>query len=162
MVDLLNNNKYVFGPNRRPIVQFSVENRQALQLQEQRHERLRAKQELIKNPTNKTLAFESNKKKKSTPSNWLEQTKNQVRLSEIIKQEEEQEEEEEEAGNANGIKEKQKNFQSPINDSNIEKMKRKRPKTKSKGEIRDKVDRMIEHVRNKPQLPAKSKRKWFE
>jgi len=48
VIELLNNNKYVFGPNRRPIVQFSIENRQALQLKEQRRERIHAKQELLK------------------------------------------------------------------------------------------------------------------
>jgi len=66
VIELLNNNKYVFGPNRRPIVQFSVENRRALQLQDQRRERIHAKQELLKNPTNKILSFENNKNKKTT------------------------------------------------------------------------------------------------
>ena len=163
MIDLLNNNKYVFGPNRRPIVQFAVENRQALQLQEQRRERLRAKQELLKNPTNNILAFESNKKKKQSQSNWVEPTKNQVRLSEIIKKEEEEAAAEAEEENTKDVGEKQKRWKSPINDSNVEKMKkRKRSKTKSKREIRDKLDRMIDNVRNKPQLPAKTKKKWFE
>ena len=154
MIDLLNNNKYVFGPNRRPIVQFAVENRQALQLKEQRQERLRAKQELLKNPTNKTLAFESEKKKKGRQSNLIDSQKNKVRLSEIIKKEQYDEDDQPkmkvETSNAS-------------NNFHGEKMnKRKRPKTKSKGEIRDKVDRMIDTIRNKPQLPQRTKKKWFE
>ncbi len=84
----MNNNQHVFGPNRRPIVQFSVESRRALQLQEQRRERIHAKQELIKNPTNKTLSFETNKKKKQKERNLYEPSNKKARLSEIIKQEE--------------------------------------------------------------------------
>jgi len=84
----------------------------------------------------------------------LEQTKNKIRLSEIIKQEEEEEEE----SNDN------KDFKyDEVNNSNIEKpKKKKRPKTKSKGEIRDKLDRMIDKSRNKQQLPQRTKKKWFE
>ncbi|CAF1685073.1 unnamed protein product, partial [Adineta ricciae] len=86
LIELLNNNKHVFGPNRRPIIQFSIENRRALQLQEQRRERLKAKQELLKNPTDKTISFESNRKKKEH-SHLLEKTNiNKVRLSDVIKQ----------------------------------------------------------------------------
>jgi len=115
VIELLNNNKHVFGPNRRPIVQFSIENHRALQLKDQRLERIRAKQELLKNPTNKILAFESNKKKKRA-SNLLEQTKNKIRLSEIIKQEEEEEE-----SNDN------KDFKhDEVNNSNIEKSKKEK------------------------------------
>ncbi len=164
VIELLNNNKYVFGPNRRPIVQFSIENRHALQIKEQRRERLHAKQELLKNPMNKTLAFESNKKKKQRELNLLEQTKNKIRLSEIIKQQEEEEEEIKEE--SNDFQDNNENLMQEINsknDSNIEKIKKKkRPKTKSKGEIRDKLDRMIDNFRNKPQLPQRTKKKWFE
>ncbi len=155
MIELLNNNKFVFGPNRRPIVQFAVENRQALQLQEQRRERIHAKQELLKNPMNKTLSFESNKKRKHREANSVEQTKNQMRLSEIIKQEK-----------VNDAEVDQKNIKYEMNStdhSNIEKFrKKKRSKTKSKGEIRDKFDRMIANTRNKPQLPQRTTKKWFE
>ncbi len=151
VIELLNNNKYVFGPNRRPIVQFAVENRQALQLQEQRRERIRAKQELLKNPTNKILAFESNKKKKQRESNLVEQTRNQIRLSEIIKHE---------------VEDDHKDIKyevNSMNNFNVEtSKKRNRPKTKSKGEIRDKFDRMIDNTRNKPQLPQRTEKKWFE
>jgi hypothetical protein len=42
------------------------------------------------------------------------------------------------------------------------KKKDKRPKTKSKTEIRDKIDRMIATTRNKPQLPQRTAKKWFE
>jgi len=162
VIQLLNNNKYVFGPNRRPIVQFSVENRRALQLQEQRRERVHAKQELLKNPTNKILSFENNKKKNQRKSNLLDQTNNKIRLSEIIKQQQQQEIQEE----LNDFQDDNKNFMKKINsknNSNIETtQKRKRPKTKSKSEIRDKFDRMIDHSRNKPQLPTRTKEKWFE
>jgi len=151
VIELLNNNKYVFGPNRRPIVQFAVENRQALQLQEQRRERIRAKQELLKNPTNKILAFESNKKKKQRESNLVEQTRNRIRLSEIIKHE---------------VEDDHKDIKyevNSMNNFNVEtSKKKKRPKTKSKGEIRDKFDRMINNTRNKPQLPQRTEKKWFE
>src|SRR5690348_11664120 len=112
VIELLNNNKYVFGPNRRPIVQFSIENRRALQLKDQRYERIRAKQELLKNPTNKILAFENNKKKKRQELNLFEKTKNKIRLSEIIKQQPEELNENED-------------FKYEINNSNIEKPKKK-------------------------------------
>jgi len=161
VIELLNNNKNVFGPNRRPIVQFSVENRRALQLQEQRRERVHAKQELLKNPTNKTLSFESNKKKKQRESNLLEQTNNKIRLSDIIKQQQQEIQEE-----LNDFQDDKKNFIHEINSKNnstIDKIKKKkRSKTKSKREIRDKIDRMIDNSRNKPQLPQKTKKKWFE
>ena len=160
MIELLNNNKFVFGPTRRPIVQFSVENRRALQLKDERRERVQAKQELLKNPTNKTLAFESHKQKKQRERNKYEQTKNQTRLSELIKQDKEQEAaaEVEENDYKNVI-----NEMSSKNNNNFPKReKTKRIKTKSKGEIRDKIDRMIAKSRNKPQLPSKTKAKWFE
>lgn len=157
VIDSLNNNKHVFGPNRRPIVQFAVENRQALQLKEQRRERLRAKQELLKNPTNKTLAFENDNKKKKRQSNQIDSQKNKVRLSEIIQQEDNHGDDGDGEDHQPAIKVEMSN------DFNSEKMKkRKRPKTKSKGEIRDKVDRMIDNIRNKPQLPQRTKKKWFE
>ncbi|CAF1028849.1 unnamed protein product [Adineta steineri] len=165
LIELLNNNKYVFGSNRRPIVQFSIENRRALQLQEQRRERIHAKQELIKNPANRTLSFESNTKKKQNRTNVLEQTNNKVRLSEVIKQQIKQEAEENEANNLQDDNEQfmdVDNKKTSNNNKNNEKTKKKRLKTKSKGEIRDKVDRMIANSRNKPQLPKKTKKKWFE
>jgi nucleolar protein 4 len=157
VIELLNNNKHVFGPNRRPIVQFSVENRQALQLQEQRRERVHAKQELLKNPTNKTLAFESSKKRKRREESLVGQPKNQTRLSEIIKKE---------AVDNDNAEDDQKDVKYKTNSmdySNTEKpAKKKRVKTKSKGEIRDKIDRMIDKTRNKPQFPQRTKKKWFE
>ena len=157
-IQLLNNNQYVFGPNRRPIIQFSVESRRALQLKEQRRERVHAKQELLKNPMNPILSFESNKKKKQQQRNTFDQSTKKIRLSEIIKQKGGGEEEEEEQ-NDQGIME----TNNPRVKSNIEKSKKKkRPKTKSKAEIRDKLDRMIAHTRNKPQLPQRTKKKWFE
>jgi hypothetical protein len=135
-------------------VQFSVESRRALQLQEQRRDRIQAKQELLKDPTNKVLSFDSNKKKKQQEKNLFEPSNKKIRLSEIIKQEEKSEEPNED------------NFMEVKNHeikSNNEKMKKKkRPKTKSKNEIRDKLDRMIDHTRNKPQLPQRTKKKWFE
>lgn len=153
-IDLLNNNSHVFGPNRRPIVQFAVENRQALQLKEQRLERIRAKQELLKNPTNKTLAFESEKKKKRSASNGFDSNKKKARLSELIEQDQNPEDQ---------PVEKTEQADHSIDFTNPERTKkRKRPKTKSKGEIRDKLDRMIDTMRNKPQLPQRMKKKWFE
>jgi hypothetical protein len=106
---------------------------------------------------NKTLSFENNKNKKQQKSNLLEQTNNKIRLSEIIKQEQQDIQEE-----LNHFQDDNKNFIHEIN-SNMEKIqKKKRSKTKSKGEIRDKIDRMIDNSRNKQQLPHKTKKKWFE
>ncbi|CAF1256220.1 unnamed protein product [Rotaria sordida] len=163
IIELLNNNKYIFGPNRRPIVQFSIENRRALQLKEERYERLRAKQELLKNPTNKTLSFESNKNKKNQRKDLFEQQNNKIRLSEIIKQQQINDE----LNNSQNDNEDSMEIDNEIksmNNSNIEtiKNKKKRSKTKSKGEIRDNLDRMIANSRNKLQLPQKTKKKWFE
>lgn len=153
-IDLLNNNQHVFGPNRRPIVQFAVENRQALQLKEQRRERVRAKQELLKNPTNKSLAFESETKKKRQQSNVFDPIQKKMRLSELIKKE--QDAEDQPAINT-------ETTENSIDFTNSDRAKkRKRPKTKSKGEIRDNLDRMIDTMRNKPQLPKRTKKKWFE
>jgi nucleolar protein 4 len=153
-IDLLNNNQHVFGPNRRPIVQFAIENRQALQLKEQRLERVRAKQELLKNPTNKTLAFESEKKKKRQQSNVFDPTKKKVRLSELVEQDQDPEDQ---------TIVKTEPSDNSIDFTNPDRAKkRKRPKTKAKREIRDNVDRMIDTMRNKPQLPQRTKKKWFE
>lgn len=165
VIELLNNNKYVFGPNRRPIVQFSVENRRALQLQEQRRERVHAKQELLKNPKNKTVSYESNQNKKQQKSNVLEQTNKKVRLSDIMKQQQQQQEEAEEEetkDESNDFSNGNNHFRNENNSKFEKNQKKKRTKTKSKGEIRDKVDRMIDNSRNKPKLPQKTKKKWFE
>ena len=153
-IDLLNNNQHVFGPNRRPIVQFAVENRQALQLKEQRRDRVRAKQELLKNPTNKTLAFESDTKKKRQQLNVIDPTKKKMRLSQLIEKDQDPED---------GPTVKIEKNGNTIDFTNPDRgKKRKRPKTKSKGEIRDNVDRMIDTMRNKPQLPKRTKKKWFD
>lgn len=150
----------MFGPNRRPIVQFSVENRRALQLQEQRRERLKAKQELLKNPTNKTVSFESNRKKKEH-SHVLEKTNiNKVRLSDVIKQQQANEETNENDANGNSMEVENDTMHSNV--ENKKKKKQKRMKKKSKSEIRDDTDRMIAKSRNKTPLPQKTKKKWFE
>ncbi|UJR31981.1 hypothetical protein I4U23_019454 [Adineta vaga] len=158
LIELLNNNKYVFGPNRRPIVQFSVENRRALQLQEQRRDRIKAKQELLKNPTDKILSFETNRKKKER-SHLLEQTSTtKVRLSEIMKQQQNAEAND----NENETSMEIENDKLNSNGQNNKKSKMKRLKTKSKTEIRDNTDRMIAKSRYKTPLPQKTKTKWFE
>ena len=164
IIQLLNNNKYIFGSNRRPIVQFSIENRRALQLKEERRERLRAKQDFLKNPTDKTLSFESNRKKKKRWINLLEEKNNKIRLSEIIKQQrtiEESSDVQDDNENNMSVDDNEMIFN---NNSNIEnkKKKKQRSRTKSKGEIRDELDRIIAKSRNKPQLPQRTKKKWFE
>jgi len=156
---LLNNNKYIFGPTRRPIVQFAVENRRALQLKEQRRERVKAKQELLKDPTKKALAFESNKKKKQRERNQFQSTKNQIRLSELIQDKNTEEAEENDDDELTVVPTAKSSKKAKENGSTM----KKRRKTKQKSEIRDKVDRMIQKSRQtKPQLPQKSAKKWFE
>ncbi|CAF3319616.1 unnamed protein product [Rotaria sp. Silwood2] len=167
IIELLNNDKNIFGSNRRPIVQFSIENRRALQLKEERRERLHAKQELLKNPTDKTLSFESNnnnKKQKKQRIDLLEQQNNKIRLSEIIKQQQQINDELNNSQNDNDNSIEINDKINSMNNSNIEKKrnKKKRSKTKSKGEIRDNIDRMISNSRNKSQLPQKTKKKWFD
>jgi len=107
---------------------------------------------------NKTLSFESNKKKKQQ-LNLLDQTKNKIRLSEVIKQEIKEQSNDNE--NFMEINSDQINDHNYLNIES-KKKKNKRQKTKSKGEIRDKFDRMIATTRNKPQLPPRTKTKWFE
>ncbi|CAF3808622.1 unnamed protein product [Rotaria sp. Silwood1] len=162
IIELLNNNKYIFGSNRRPIVQFSIENRHALQLKEERRERLHAKQELLKNSIDKTLSFENNIKKKKKQRDLLEQQQQnkKIRLSEIIKQEINEDLNNSLNDNENSME--IHNELKFINNSNIKK-KKKRSKTKSKSEIRDNLDRIIAaNTKNKLQLPQKTKKKWFE
>lgn len=156
---MLNNNKFIFGPTRRPIVQFAVENRRALQLKEQRRERVKAKQELLKDPTKKALAFESNKKKKQRERNQFQSTKNQIRLSELIQDKNTEEAKENEGDELTVVPTAKSSKKAKENGSTM----KKRRKTKQKSEIRDKVDRMIQKSRQtKPQLPQKSAKKWFE
>ena len=163
IIQLLNNNKYIFGSNRRPIVQFSIENRRALQLKEERRERLRAKQDFLKNPTDKTLSFESNRKKKKRWIKLLEENNNKIRLSEIIKQQrtdEESSDVRDDNENNMSVDDNEMIFK---DNSNIEhKKKKRRSRTKPKGEIRDELDGIIAKSRNKPQLPQRTKKKWFE
>ena len=166
IVQLLNNNKFIFGPQRRPIVQFAIENRRALQLKEQRRERVQAKQEMLKDPTKKVLAFESDTKKRKKDRNKpFDLTKSKTRLSELV-----QPKTEENPDQSNGslgasesaVKDKKKKKKSyDVNTGELT-SRPKRPKTKSKGEIRDKLDRMIANTRNKPPLPQRTKAKWFE
>jgi hypothetical protein len=166
IVKLLNNNKQVFGANRRPIVQFSIENRRALQLQEERRERVRAKQEVLKNPKNPTLSFDNDTKKKRLQTTFVGDKNNKTRLSEIIKKEQKEAEED---GSNDDLENEYENNSMQINDHktihhNTSKKTKKRSKTKSKVEVRDRVDRLIAHSRKKtkPQLPSKTKTKWFE
>ncbi|CAF1209655.1 unnamed protein product [Rotaria magnacalcarata] len=163
IIELLNNNKLVFGPNRRPIVQFSIENRRALQLKEERIERIKAKQELLKNPSDKKIAFETNKKKKQR-TQVLDQQTNKIRLSDIIKQAVISEELNNTLNDDDHSMEVDNNtkFTNRSTYDAKRKNKKKRSKTKSKGEIRDNVDRMIASSRNKKSLPQKTKEKWFE
>ena len=75
MIELLNNNKYVFGPNRPPIIQFSIENRRALQLQEQRRERMKTKSKSeIRDDTDRMIAKSRNKTPlpQKTKKKWFE------------------------------------------------------------------------------------------
>ena len=160
-IELLNNNQQIFGPQRRPIIQFAIENRRALQLQEQRRERIHAKQELLKDPTKKILSFDAqnNKEKKKTRQNVFDPQAKKPRLSELIRQVAE-EVEEMETNNDGEIDETHSHRHE--NGVRQRPLKKKRVKSKSKGEIRDKVDRMIAKTRNKLPLPSRTKTKWFE
>ena len=156
VIDSLNNNKFVFGSTRRPIVQFAIENRRALQLKEERRERLHAKQELMKNPANDQIKFDNNtNKKKQKTRNGRDSQRIPVRLSQLIEEKPVADE------NQTVIDDSivKKEFNEPIG---REIRIRKREKTKSKKEIRDQFDEMIRKTRMKPSLPEKKKKKWFE
>ena len=161
IVELLNNNKFVFGPQRRPIVQFAIENRRALQLKEQRRDRVQAKQQMLKDPTKKVLAFETNtKKRKQDRTKAFDPSKSKARLSDLV-QPKTEENQEQPDDSLSPVKEKKKTTSNGAALGELPK-RPKRPKTKSKGEIRDKLDRMIASTRNKPSLPQRTNTKWFE
>ena len=168
LIELLNNNKEVFGANRRPIVQFAIESRRALQLKEQRRERIQAKQALLKNPTDKVLSFVTDNKSKRPERKLFDEKTNQTRLSELMKQKQKdaanaQNEEAAVANNTRGMSKGGKNVSREYGNGDANGGKRRqRPKTKSKGEIRDKLDRMIASTRNKAPMPSRKKQKWFE
>jgi len=111
---------------------------------------------------NKTLSFENNDKKTQQRTNLIEKTNNKPRLSEVIKQQQIKDELNDLEDDKNNFMETDDHEMKKNKHSNMEKTKKKRLKTKSKGEIRDKVDRMISSSRNKPQLPQRTKKKWFE
>jgi hypothetical protein len=137
-------------------------------LKEERIERIKAKQELLKNPSDKKIAFETNKKKKQA-TQLVDQHTNKIRLSDIIKQavisdelnntlnDDDDDDDDHSMEVDNNMK-----FTNKSTYDEKRKNKQKRSKTKSKGEIRDNLDRMIASSRNKKSLPSKTKQKWFE
>ncbi|CAF0926192.1 unnamed protein product [Didymodactylos carnosus] len=133
LLERLNNNPEIFGENKRPIVQFSIENKQALHLKEKRFERIKAKNELLKNPANKTLLFNNgnNQRKiidiqKNDYEHQQSKNNGEKRLSELIKTPEHQKQDIDRLPKVDGQK-------PPIS-------KRKKRKQKQKNEIKDELD----------------------
>lgn len=159
-IDLLNNNQHVFGPQRRPIVQFAVENRRALILKEQRRDRVKAKEDLLKDPTKTQLSFDAstNKEKKKNRKNFFDVEKEKIRLSALIEEEADDDDPESQETEM----EIDPNDQSTTLTSNSSMTKKKRRKSRSKGEIRDQLDQLIAKTRHKIPLPERKKKKWFE
>ena len=138
-----------------------MENRRALQLQDERRGRLHAKQELLKDPTKKVLTFDgqTGKQKKKDRKSPLDAPIARTRLSELIQQVRSDDADEEEQTDGMEMKE---DVERPSIGISQPTLKRKRPKSKSKGEIRDRVDRLIAKTRNKLPMPERKKSKWFE
>lgn len=138
-----------------------MENRRALQLKDERRDRLHAKQELLKDPTKKVLTFDgqTGKQKKKDRKNPLDLPAAKTRLSELIQQARSHDVDEEQQ--ENGI-EMDDDVEMPSFENSRPTLKRKRPKSKPKGEIRDRVDRLIAKTRTKLPMPERKKSKWFE
>lgn len=163
-IELLNNNAKIFGPQRRPIVQFAVENRRALQLKDERRDRLRAKHDLLKDPTKKILTFDGQTKsgKAKNRKTLVDSQASNTRLSELIQHVNDDDNDKQSSGIDRNDDDNEMTSDQVQQSTSTKTLKRKRTKSRSRGEIRDRVDQMIAKTRNKRPLPERKKTKWFE